>query len=158
MDSTITIFGAGYVGLTTAVILANCGYTVNLVEVNKTRLDVLSQGKSFFYEEGINELLSNALATKSLVISDNAEIALAEATIAFCCVGTPDNPDGSSNLSYVFSVAETIIAHGRDELVFVQKSTVPVGTGERIEKMFTEKSVRYTMFLTQSFYEKVLQF
>lgn len=135
-----TIFGAGYVGLTTAVLFANCGVEVTLVEVNPERLKSLRAGKSFFYEAGINELLQNALKQGSLGLENEAELALKHAGVIFSCVGTPDYPDGSSNLSYVYEVADRVAAFASDDAVFVQKSTVPVGTGEKIEASFKAKS------------------
>lgn len=140
----ITVIGAGYVGLTSAVLLANCGYRVTLLEINKQRLDSVKSGRSFFYEHGVDELLQSALNTKKLTPTDSAAHAFRSADIVFSCVGTPDNPDGSSNLSYVFGVAKEAIKYAKDGLVFVQKSTVPVGTGKKIEKLFKANSRKFT--------------
>jgi UDPglucose 6-dehydrogenase len=144
-NKKISIFGAGYVGLTTAVLFANSGYKVHLVETNPERLESIQKGKSFFYELGINELLSAALESKNLVVTNNPKNALEESDIIFSCVGTPDNPDGSSNLTYVFSVADSVVEHGSDGAIFAQKSTVPVKTGEQIEKLFKKhgKKISY---------------
>jgi UDPglucose 6-dehydrogenase len=143
--STISVIGCGYVGLTTAAILANCGYKVYAIEVNPTRLKSIQQGKSFFYELGIDQLLENALKQGNLIATDSYEEAVPGSSIVFSCVGTPDNPDGSSNLSYVFSAAEEAAKYLAEGSIYVQKSTVPVGTGEKIEKQFKEggKNFRY---------------
>lgn len=132
-------------GLTTAVLFSNSGLNVDLIEVNPKRLKTLESGKSHFYEVGVNALLQKALHEKTLTISNDAEQALKSAQVVFSCVGTPDNPDGSSNLSYVFSVAELVAKHAKDNSIFVQKSTVPVGTGLEIEKLFNKyrKTIHY---------------
>lgn len=131
-DETITIIGAGFVGLSTAAILSNVGYKVHLIEINPKRLKTIKQGRSFFYEEGINTLIKQAVDNKTLLPTDSYETAIAESQIVFSCVGTPDNPDGSSNLTYVFSAAESSAQLMRPGCVYVQKSTVPVGTGARV--------------------------
>ncbi len=135
-SNKIAIFGAGYVGLTTAVLLANSNNKVTLIETNPSRLKVLRAGKSFFYEQGIDELLGQALRNKSLVLTDDSIPILGSQDIIFSCVGTPSNADGSCNLAYVFSVAKTIAEHAKPETVFVQKSTVPVGTGGKTDIIF----------------------
>lgn len=137
----ITIIGAGYVGLSTAALLSNCGYKVYLIEIDKQRLDTINTGKSFFYEDGIDPLIKNALEKESLIPTDNYMTAVQDSSIVFSCVGTPDNPDGSSNLSYVYSAAQETAKYIASGSVFVQKSTVPVGTGESIEEMFKTKGV-----------------
>jgi len=144
-NATITVLGAGFVGLSTASLLANAGYTVYLIEPNKDRLDVIKTGKSFFFEEGINPLIKKAIESGTLIPTDSYEDSVSKSSIIFSCVGTPDNPDGSSNLSYVFSSAEQAADHMLDDAIYVQKSTVPVGTGRQIinKILKTKPSVRY---------------
>ena len=141
----ITIVGCGYVGLTTAAILANCGFEVRAIEINPERLKIIQSGRSFFFEAGIDELLAAAFKKKTLTVTDSYEAAIPGSSVVFSCVGTPDNPDGSSNLSYVFDAATQALPLMKDGTIFVQKSTVPVGTGEKIERLFREggKSIRY---------------
>ncbi|MCA9346876.1 UDP-glucose/GDP-mannose dehydrogenase family protein, partial [Candidatus Saccharibacteria bacterium] len=134
----IAVIGAGYVGLSTAVVLANTGYKVSLIENNDKRLKTLKTGKSFFFEAGVNELLSYALNYKYLTITSDAHTVLDSSDIIFSCVGTPENPDGSSNLRYVYEVAELVAMQAKNNCIFVQKSTVPVGTGQKIEDIFHE--------------------
>jgi UDPglucose 6-dehydrogenase len=145
VQSTITILGCGYVGVTTAAILANCGFNVYAIEPNPKRSEVLKTGKSFFYEVGIDALIENGMKSGSLIIADTYEDALPRSSVVFSCVGTPDNADGSSNLSYVFSAAEQASKLLLPGTIFVQKSTVPVGTGERVEELFhkTEADIQY---------------
>lgn len=136
MNQTITVLGAGYVGLTTAGLLAHAGYKVYVIEPNKERLDVIKTGRSFFYEEGLDAVIKVAIDSKQLVATDSYEEAIPGSNVVFSCVGTPDNPDGSSNLTYVFSAAEAAAKLMDDGAIYVQKSTVPVRTGEKIEALF----------------------
>lgn len=142
---TIAIAGCGYVGLTTAAILAHCGYRVYALEPLAERLDVIKSGRSFFYEAGLDELIATGLKEGNLIPTDSYQAAIPDSQIVFCCMGTPDNPDGSSNLSYVFGAVEETAAHLQPDGIFVQKSTVPVGTGDRIKAVFANagKAVRY---------------
>jgi len=144
-NHTITILGTGYVGLTTAALLAHSGYRVYAVEPNQTRLDVIKQGKSFFYEKGLDPVIAAALEKGSLIPTDSYEVSVPASSIVFSCVGTPDNPDGSSNLTYVFSAAEEAGRLMAPDTIYVQKSTVPVGTGARIEESFAKlgKAISY---------------
>lgn len=129
---TITVLGAGYVGLTTAALLANSGYQVFLIEPNQKRLDVIKTGKSFFYEQGLDPLVGKAITDKTIIPTDDYKKAVPESSFVFSCVGTPDNPDGSSNLSYVFNAAESAAQHMKPGTIYIQKSTVPVGTGKKV--------------------------
>lgn len=139
-STTITVLGAGYVGLTTAVLLANADYKVHLIEPNKERRETIQSGRSFFYEYGLNPLLEQAIFSKNLIVTDSYEDSIPHSEIVFSCVGTPDNPDGSSNLQFVFSAAEETLRHAKSGLIYAQKSTVPVGTGQKIEELFSEQS------------------
>ena len=142
---TITVLGCGYVGVTTAVVLANCGIKVYAIEPMPARLDILKQGKSFFYEAGVDALIQRAMKAGTLVFTNSYEEAVPQSSIVFSCVGTPDNADGSSNLSFVFGSAEEASKYVKPGTVFVQKSTVPVGTGARVIELFKKSGadVRY---------------
>lgn len=138
---TITILGAGYVGLTTAALLAQSDYVVYVVEPNPKRLEAIQSGRSFFFEEGIDPIIKKGIDEGSLIATDSYEESVPDADIVFSCVGTPDNPDGSSNLSYVFGAAEEAAQYLKPGAVYVQKSTVPVGTGRKVIALLAEKSV-----------------
>jgi UDPglucose 6-dehydrogenase len=144
-DSTITILGAGYVGLTTAALLAHSGFTVYALEPNAQRLATIKQGRSFFYEEGLDPIIKAALDAGNLIPTDSYEESVPKSSVVFSCVGTPDNPDGSSNLRYVFSAAESAAKLLSNGAIYVQKSTVPVETGKKIQKMFADagKKIEY---------------
>jgi UDPglucose 6-dehydrogenase len=135
----VTIIGAGYVGLTDAAIFANAGFKVYAIDVNQERIDIIKSGRSFFHEANLDPLVANAITSGLLIPTTSYEEALSESDIIFSCVGTPDNPDGSSNLTYVYEVVEAVAGLiGESPKTFVQKSTVPVGTGEKIEQIFRE--------------------
>ncbi|HEU4715636.1 MAG TPA: nucleotide sugar dehydrogenase [Candidatus Saccharimonadales bacterium] len=144
-DSTLTVLGAGYVGLTTAALLAHAGYTVYVVEPNPKRLDVIRQGRSFFFEEGLDPVIKAAIDNGTLIPTDSYEDGVPKSRVVFSCVGTPDNPDGSSNLTYVHSAAKEAAKYLHDGAIYVQKSTVPVGTGRAIEETFKQldKKIEY---------------
>jgi UDPglucose 6-dehydrogenase len=134
--STITVLGTGYVGLTTAALLTHAGYTVYAVEPNQERLNVIKQGRSFFYEAGLDPVITSALQTGRFIPTDSYEQSVTVSDIVFSCVGTPDNPDGSSNLGYVFAAARQAGELMKQAALYVQKSTVPVGTGAKLEAEF----------------------
>lgn len=136
---TITVLGAGYVGLTTAAIFANSGYRVYLIEPDPNRLKIIKTGKSFFFEQGIDPLIEKAVKENSLIPTDSYEQAVPQSQLIFSCVGTPDNPDGSSNLSYVFSAAEATAKLMKPGTTYIQKSTVPVGTGQKVSELISQK-------------------
>ena len=135
-SSTIAILGAGYVGLSTSVLFAESGHKVFALDVNQDRLTSLRKGRSFFYEHGINPLIKHSVESGRLVPTDSYKEGVGQADFVFSCVGTPDNPDGSSNLSYVFGAAEQAAKYMKPGSVYVQKSTVPVGTGKKIQANF----------------------
>ncbi len=140
----IAVIGSGYVGTTTASILSNCYYDVTTIDVDQSKIDKINNGKAPFFETGLDLLIKHAIDQKHLKATTAYE-PLAKADIVFSCVGTPDNPDGSSNLDYVFAVAAEAVKHMKTGAIFVQKSTVPVGTGEKIESLFTKhgKKIHY---------------
>ncbi len=142
--STLTVLGAGYVGLTTAALLAHAGYKVYVIEPNPRRLEVIKTGRSFFYEEGLDIVIKTAIDAGNLIPTDSYDESVPQSSVVFSCVGTPDNPDGSSNLTYVFGAAEQAAALMQPGCIYVQKSTVPVRTGERVESMFKEKGIDVT--------------
>lgn len=142
---TITVLGTGYVGLTTAALLASAGFTVYAVEPNQERLNVIRQGRSFFYEAGLDPVIKTALDSGKLMPTDSYEDSVPNSDIVFSCVGTPDNPDGSSNLTYVFGAAAQAGELMKPGTIYAQKSTVPVGTGATLQAQFDQlgKDITY---------------
>lgn len=143
-NSVIAVIGSGYVGTSTAAILSNAGYKVNIVDIDQSKVDKVNSGKAPFYEFGLDNLISRGLKEGSLKASVSYKETIQEADIVISCVGTPDNPDGSSNLSYVFSAAEEASRHMKDGAVFVQKSTVPVGTGKKVKSLIRKHKSKFT--------------
>ncbi len=143
--STITVLGAGYVGLTTAALFAHADYKVYVIEPNEERLNAIKSGRSWFFENGIDPIIQTAIEEGSLIPTNSYEDSVADSSVVFSCVGTPDNPDGSSNLTYVFSAAEEAAKYLQPGSIYVQKSTVPVGTGQKIETLFEKlgKNISY---------------
>ncbi|CAN5628047.1 UDP-glucose/GDP-mannose dehydrogenase family protein [soil metagenome] len=131
-SKTITVVGAGYVGLPTAALFAHAGHKVYVLDINPTRLQAIKQGRSFFYEEGLDPLVAKAVSDGLLIPSNSYEECIPGSDLVFSCVGTPDNPDGSSNLQYVFDAAEKAAELMKPGTIYVQKSTVPVGTGSKV--------------------------
>lgn len=138
---TITILGTGYVGLTTAALFSSANIKTYVVDPNTERLDSVRAGKSFFYEEGLDPLVEAGVRSGLLIPTSSYEESVAESDIIISSVGTPDNPDGSSNLSYVFAAATEAAKYLKPGAIYVQKSTVPVGTGAKVKKLFAEAGV-----------------
>jgi UDPglucose 6-dehydrogenase len=140
---TVTVIGTGYVGVTTAAILANAGYKVYAIDISDERLQALREGRSFFYEEGLNPLIKKAVDAGRLIPTKSYEEAIPKSSYIFSCVGTPDNPDGSSNLTYIYASAEEAANYIASGAIYIQKSTVPVGTGRKVLRAFEGKNVSY---------------
>lgn len=148
MAATISVIGAGYVGLPTAVLLAESGYKTYLIEIDAGRLNAIRKGRSFFYEEGIDALIEHSLQTEKLIPTDSYEVAIPKSDFIFSCVGTPDNPDGSPNLSFVFAAAEESLKYVPKKTIFIQKSTVPVGTGQKIVQLLNRKRNKHIDYVS----------
>jgi UDPglucose 6-dehydrogenase len=130
----ISVFGAGYVGLVTAACLSEMGNSVMCVDVDTQRVANLQQGISPIHELGLEPLLQRNAAAGRLTFTNDMAAAVAHGTILFIAVGTPAAEDGSADLQHVMSVAHTIGEHMHDYKVVVNKSTVPVGTADRVRK------------------------
>ncbi|MFB9276746.1 UDP-glucose dehydrogenase family protein [Cohnella cellulosilytica] len=133
----IAVFGAGYVGLVTAVCLSELGFRVQVVEKDRHKLNRLQAGISTIYEPGLQEMLIRNLSEGRLVFTENGPLAILKAEVLFVCVGTPSRPDGSADMSQIEAVTKEIVESSLDSgyKLVVVKSTVPVGTGRWIEKM-----------------------
>lgn len=138
----IAIIGSGYVGTTAAALLALSGHTVKALDVDKHKVEAINNSTAPFYEEGLDEILSKAIQKGSLTATIDYEAAISDADFIFSCVGTPDRPDGSSDLQFVFKAAETAAKYLKPGAIYIQKSTVPVGTGRRVMKVLP-KNISY---------------
>lgn len=137
----ITILGTGYVGLTTAALFSAAGFKTFVVDPNAGRLDSVRAGRSFFYEEGLDPVVAAGVRSGLLVPIASYGASVPNSDIVISAVGTPDKPDGSSNLSYVFAAATEATKYLKPDAVYVQKSTVPVGTGSRIKALFADVGI-----------------
>lgn len=128
----ITVFGTGYVGLVQGAILADAGHHVVCVDIDEAKLARLRQGILPIYEPGLEPIVKETVADGRLSFTSDAAEAIAHGAVIFIAVGTPPNEDGSADLKHVLTVAKTIAAHMNTYKVIVDKSTVPVGTADRV--------------------------
>ena len=128
----IIVIGTGYVGLVSGTCFAEMGNKVTCVDVNTEKIAKLKQGVIPIYEPGLEEMLLSNVAHNNLFFTTDIAEAIKDAEIAFIAVGTPMGDDGSADLQYVLSVAQQIGEKMQGELIVVDKSTVPVGTADKV--------------------------
>ena len=131
----ISVMGTGYVGLVTGACFAEFGLHVTCVDIDAKRIARLEKGDVPFYEPGITELVTKGLKENRLHFTTDIAKAVEEALVIFIAVGTPTRPDGSADLSYVEEVGRGIAQAMTSYKVIVTKSTVPVGTGEKLREV-----------------------
>ncbi|MFE8701362.1 UDP-glucose dehydrogenase family protein [Cytobacillus sp. FJAT-54145] len=131
----IAVAGSGYVGLVTGVCLAELGYQVICIDVNADKIKMLQSGRSPIYEPGLEPLLQRNVISERLHFTTNPEYAYTNADIIFIAVGTPELKDGATNLKYVEAVSKTIAEFIKDDVIVCTKSTVPVGTNDKIKEI-----------------------
>lgn len=135
----LCIIGTGYVGLVSAACFAEMGNTVTCVDVNSAVVDKLNAGSVHIFEPGLEPMVRHSRADGRLTFTTRLEEGIANADCAFICVGTPPQPDGSCDLSYVRQVAGEIGRHMQKDLVVVDKSTVPVGTADEVRALIDKE-------------------
>ena len=138
----IAIIGTGYVGLITAVGLAELGHQVIGVDIDQKKIDTLLEGKEPFYEPGLSRLLKKNIKAGRLSFTTNLAKPLNQSNFIFICVGTPPKKDGSADLSYVKQVAKDINKYAKTGKIVVIKSTVPAGTCKILEKLLGKNSTK----------------
>ncbi|MDT7042720.1 UDP-glucose/GDP-mannose dehydrogenase family protein [Candidatus Nitronereus thalassa] len=131
----ISVLGTGYVGLVTGACFAEFGLHVTCMDVDPTRIEKLENGEVPFYEPGLAELVAKGRKAGTLKFTTDLNAALDTALVIFIAVGTPSRPDGSADLSYVDEVARSIGSRMTGYKVVVTKSTVPVGTANRVREL-----------------------
>ncbi len=134
----VGVIGAGYVGLVTGTCFAEFGVNVTCIDTNEGRITLLQKGVVPFYEPGLEELIRKNVNEGRLQFSNNTAESVKKSDVIFIAVGTPSLEDGSADLSYVDSVARTIAENLNGYKVIVTKSTVPVGTGERVRNIIQD--------------------
>ncbi len=136
----ICVIGTGYVGLVAGTCLADMGNNVICVDNDKNKLELLKQGIVPIYEPGLEELVKSNTSEKRLEFSLDIDYAVKKSEVCFIAVGTPQRDDGSADLSYVYKVAEDIAKAMNGYKVIVDKSTVPVGTAEKVEEIIRKNT------------------
>lgn len=130
----VTVFGIGYVGLVQAAVLAEVGHDVVCVDVNAERVEKLNQGIIPIYEPGLTPLVTSNFQAGRLRFTTDAAFGVEHGLIQFIAVGTPPDEDGSADLKYVLAVANTIASYMTRYKVVIDKSTVPVGTADKVRE------------------------
>ena len=141
----LAVAGTGYVGLVAGVCFAHAGHTVTCVDVNPEKVEMLSRGISPIYEKDLEPMLQENLAQNRVFFTTDPEVAYADKDAIFIGVGTPEQADGSANLTYLAQVCRQIAEHVTRDCLVVVKSTVPVGTNDLVEQYihdFLRRDVR----------------
>ncbi|WP_405155650.1 UDP-glucose dehydrogenase family protein [Paenibacillus sp. FSL K6-0108] len=136
----IAVIGTGYVGLVSGVCFSEIGNQVICVDNNEAKVKMLNEGNVPIYEPGLKELMASNMKAGKLSFTSNIAEAISQSDIIFIAVGTPSLPNGEANLSYVEQVAIEIGSHIESYKIIVTKSTVPVGTNDRVRELVSSMS------------------
>ncbi|MCP5426854.1 MAG: UDP-glucose/GDP-mannose dehydrogenase family protein [Chromatiaceae bacterium] len=128
----VTIFGSGYVGLVSGACLADVGNEVVCVDIDRNKIELLNRGEVPIYEPGLDQLVRNNQKSGRLTFTSDVAMGVEHGLFQFIAVGTPPDEDGSADLQYVLAVAASIGEHMTGYKVIVDKSTVPVGTADKV--------------------------
>ena len=128
----VTVFGIGYVGLVQGAVLAEVGHDVVCIEIDVNKVELLKQGHIPIYEPGLEALVKENHAAGRLNFTTDAAAGVKHGEVQFIAVGTPPDEDGSADLKYVLAVAETIAQNMEGHQIIIDKSTVPVGTADKV--------------------------
>ncbi|CAM3923769.1 UDP-glucose dehydrogenase family protein [Mesobacillus zeae] len=134
----IAVAGTGYVGLVAGVCFAEVGHQVTCVDIDEKKVDLMKSGVSPIYEAGLEELMQMNYAAGRIEYTTDYKQAYRDADAIFIGVGTPEQPDGSANLSYIATVARQIAENIEKDCLVVVKSTVPVGTNDKVEQFIQD--------------------
>ena len=137
----IAVAGTGYVGLVAGVCFAEKGHNVICVDVDDKKVEMMKQGKSPIYEEGLEELLKKNYKEGRLYFTTDYKEAYKNVDAIFIGVGTPEQSDGSANLTYVATVSRQIAESVENDCIVVVKSTVPIGTNDKVEQFIKDSLV-----------------
>ena len=135
----VSIFGSGYVGLVTGACLAEVGNDVVCIDIDEAKIERLNRGEIPIHEPGLDDLIARNMQDGRLHFTTDIDVAVAHGLFQFIAVGTPPDEDGSADLQYVLAVARSIAEHMQDYRVIVNKSTVPVGTADRVRAALNER-------------------
>ncbi|MBN2652223.1 MAG: UDP-glucose/GDP-mannose dehydrogenase family protein [Spirochaetales bacterium] len=144
----ISVIGTGYVGLVGGVVLSEFGHNVICVDIDAEKVKKINLGKSPIYEPGLSELLIKNLNAKRFSATTDIEFAIRQAEVIFIAVGTPPQEDGSADLQYVFNVAKSIGRYMNEYKVIVDKSTVPIGTGQSVKNIIKDELKKREIYIS----------
>lgn len=142
----ITVVGVGYVGLVTAACFSDLGNKVVALDVNEERIQGLKRGEMPIYEPGLEELVERNVAAGRIDFTTSYKDALKDSEFVFICVGTPSGVDGEADLKYVESAARSIAENMQAPLIVINKSTVPVGTGDWVAEIIKDAQPKPVKF------------
>jgi UDPglucose 6-dehydrogenase len=131
----VTVFGIGYVGLVQAAVMAEVGHDVLCIDVDQNKVDQLKEGNIPIFEPGLTPLVKSNYEAGRVDFSIDAARGVEHGEVIFIAVGTPPDEDGSADLKYVLAVAKTIATHMQSHKIVINKSTVPVGTADKVKAM-----------------------
>ncbi|MEG3767226.1 UDP-glucose/GDP-mannose dehydrogenase family protein [Alteromonas sp. 14N.309.X.WAT.G.H12] len=135
----VTVFGIGYVGLVQAAVLAEVGHDVHCIDVDENKVENLKKGMIPIFEPGLTPLVTSNFEAGRLTFTTDAKKGVEHGELIFIAVGTPPDEDGSADLKYVVAVAETIAEFMQGHKIIINKSTVPVGTADKVRAKVSEK-------------------
>ncbi len=134
----IAVAGTGYVGLVAGICFAEVGHQVNCVDIDEKKVTLMKSGVAPIYEAGLEELMQKNYEAGRIIYTTDYKSAYRDADAIFIGVGTPEQPDGSANLSYIATVARQIAESIEKDCLVVVKSTVPVGTNDKVEQFIQD--------------------
>lgn len=137
----IAVIGTGYVGLVASVCFADAGHIVNCVDTDTKKIGLLKDGVVPFYEPGLEDLLKRSIRAHRISFSTSLEMVAKSSSVIFVAVGTPEAADGSTDMTATMKVIEQISKDVKSPKIVVMKSTVPVGTAQRVETYFAQNSL-----------------
>ena len=148
----ICMIGTGYVGLVSGVCFSDLGNDVICVDKDKNKIDKLNSGISPIYEPGLDELIKKNYSAKRLFFTSDIKNAINLSDVIFICVGTPTKKGSIKvDLSYVYKCTKEILKYSKRKKIIVTKSTVPIGTGDEIEKLLRKKKKLFTVISNPEF-------
>jgi UDPglucose 6-dehydrogenase len=134
----VTVFGIGYVGLVQAAVMAEVGHDVVCIDIDQAKVDKLKLGQIPIYEPGLTPLVTSNYEAGRVDFTTDAARGVEHGEVIFIAVGTPPDEDGSADLKYVLAVAQTIAQHMDSHKIVINKSTVPVGTADKVKDKISE--------------------
>ncbi|MDB2415353.1 UDP-glucose/GDP-mannose dehydrogenase family protein [Rickettsiales bacterium] len=151
MSVKLVVIGTGYVGLVSGACLAEIGHEVICVDKDENKIDILNKGGIPIYEPGLKEVVDRNVSRKKLSFSTNLRDSIKDAEAVLLAVGTPTNAqDNSADLTYVYAAAAEVARNLQNDAVIITKSTVPVGTGQKIKKIIEDNCPDFPCYVASN--------